>query len=140
MTQQILVCNNEPHVVRAISLKFMRAGFDVKAVSDADSCGRYLNSHDAPAVLIVDVSMPRGMELVQTLRSADRLSGLPVIALTENIFEMIEQSELLHSLDIDQIFPKPFSPREVLSATHHLLGHEVDQYDLHCGREYATCH
>ena len=61
MTQEIIVCDDEPHIVRAISLKFTRAGFDVKGTSDAESCWRLLHRHQPPALLIVDETMSSGL-------------------------------------------------------------------------------
>ena len=75
MALQIIVCDDEPHIVRAISLKLTRAGFDVKGVADTESCWKLLHRNACPAMLIVDNSQPASddsLELVRRIRN-DRL-------------------------------------------------------------------
>ena len=117
MPHQIIVCDDEPHVVRAISMKFTRAGFDVKGVTDVDSCWHLLKRSARPAFLIVDDALsggPDGLELVRRVREDARLSSLPVILLTAQSFDLYEYKEQLSDYDIAQIVTKPFSPRELL--------------------------
>ncbi len=139
MVQQILVCDDEPHVVRAISLKFTRSGFDVKGASDVESCWRLLNHHELPALLIVDDSMPPGpggTELIRRIRSDVRFNDLPIIMLTAKAFEMSEEVELLTTLDVAQIIAKPFSPRVLLANVCRMLGHEAVLQTSSYGREF----
>ena len=66
MSHRIIVCDDEPHIVRAISLKFTRAGFEVYGAPDAE-VGLELMHRAPPAMLITDYTMPgmNGAELVR---------------------------------------------------------------------------
>lgn len=127
MSDRILVCDDEPHIVRAISLKFARAGFDVQGASDAESCWELLHKH-RPALLITDYTMPgqNGAELVRRIRGDETLADLPVIMLTARGFELAEQSGELDGLNLSAMVTKPFSPRELVVKVYEILGYEIE--------------
>lgn len=127
MTHRIVVCDDEPHIVRAISLKFARAGFDVHGASDADSCWELLRKHP-PALLITDYTMPgqTGADLVRRIRTDETLSDLPVIMLTARGFELLEQSKEVSELGLAAMMVKPFSPRELVLKVYEILGLEAE--------------
>lgn len=127
MSARIIVCDDEPHIVRAISLKFARAGFDVHGAGDAEACLELLRRHP-PALLITDFTMPgmNGAQLVRRLRETAEFAELPVIMLTARGFELAEQSIELESLDLAAIVNKPFSPRELVVKVYEVLGYEAE--------------
>lgn len=126
MNPQIVVCDDEQHVIRAISMKLSRADFDVHGATDVESCWQLLNRIHSPSFLIVDDFLPNGpdsLELVRRVRSDERFSDLPIILLTSNGFDLDEYREQLSEYDIAQIVTKPFSPRELLATVCQTLGH-----------------
>jgi len=127
MAQTIIVCDDEPHIVRAISLKFARAGFDVHGAPDAEACWELLHRH-IPAVLITDYTMPglTGAELVRRIRGDARLADLPVIMLTARGFELAEQTGELEGLNLSAMVTKPFSPRELVVKVYEILGYDAE--------------
>jgi two-component system alkaline phosphatase synthesis response regulator PhoP len=127
MSPRIIVCDDEPHIVRAISLKFSRAGFDVHGAADAEACWELLLKHP-PALLITDYTMPgmNGAQLVRRIRESKSLADLPVIMLTARGFELAEQSGELNGLDLSAIVNKPFSPRELVVKAYEVLGYEAE--------------
>lgn len=127
MTLRIQVCDDEPHIVRAISLKFARAGFDVQGASDAESCWELLQRH-RPALLITDYTMPgmNGADLVRRIRQDGVLADLPVIMLTARGFELMEQSDEVAQLNLSAMVVKPFSPRELVMKVYEILGFEAE--------------
>ena len=70
MSHRIIVCDDEPHIVRAISLKFTRAGFDVHGAPDAETAWELLR-REPSAMLITDYTMPgmNGADLVRRVRA-----------------------------------------------------------------------
>lgn len=127
MDRQIVVCDAEPHVVRAISLKFMRADFDVKGATDIETCWRLLHGHEPQELLILSDALPSAqdtLQLIQLIRSDARLADLPIIMLTSTGLESIPQQAELANLNIVHIVSKPFSPRELLALACDLLDHE----------------
>lgn len=127
MSQRIIVCDDEPHIVRAISLKFARAGFDVHGAADAESCWELMRRHP-PALLITDYTMPglNGAQLVRRIRADEALSDIPVIMLTARGFELAEQSGELDDLNLAAMVSKPFSPRELVVKVYEILGYEAE--------------
>lgn len=127
MTQRIIVCDDEPHIVRAISLKFARAGFDVHGAADAETCWEMIRKHP-PALLITDYTMPgeSGADLVRRIRADETLADLPVIMLTARGYEISEQSGELDDLRLSAMMNKPFSPRELVTKVYEILGYDVE--------------
>lgn len=127
MSPRIIVCDDEPHIVRAVSLKFSRAGFDVQGAADAEACWELLHKH-RPAVLITDYTMPgqNGAQLVARIRADETLADLPVILLTARGFELAEQADELEALHLAAIVNKPFSPRELVVTVYEILGYDVE--------------
>ena len=124
MSHRIIVCDDEPHIVRAISLKFTRAGFEVHGAPDAET-GLELMRRDPPALLITDYTMPgmNGAELVRCVRADPTLAHLPVIMLTARGIELEEDSNIAAELGLAAIFLKPFSPRELVMKVCEILGY-----------------
>ena len=113
---RVVVCDDEPHITRAIALKLRRAGFEVETHPDGAAAWASVEA-DPPALVITDCQMPRmsGLDLLRNLRADDRTAGTPAIMLTGKGFELPEE-ELRGELGPVELFPKPFSPRELLST------------------------
>ena len=129
MAQRIIVCSSEQHAVRAISLKFTRAGFDVKAASDVEACWTMLHRNEPPSLLILDSqlpSVPNALELVRRMNLDVQLVNLPIVILTAKRMELDEQMHLLMTHGIDQIIDKPFSPRHLLAVVNRLIVDDSD--------------
>jgi CheY-like chemotaxis protein len=125
MTRQILVCDDEPHIQRAISLKLSRAGFDIKNVTNVETCWRLLQRDESPSLLITDQSFPvgpKGLELVRRVRGDARLSQLPIIILFANESELAIHQEVTADLRVSLSISKPFSPRELVEAVGQIVG------------------
>ena len=124
MSHRIIVCDDEPHIVRAISLKFTRAGFEVHGAPDAES-GLELLHRAPPALLITDYTMPgmNGAEFVRCVRADATLADLPVIMLTARGIELEEDSDIAAELGLAAVFLKPFSPRELVIKVCEILGY-----------------
>lgn len=127
MIPRIVVCDDEPHIVRAISLKFARAGFDVHGAVDAESCFELLLKHP-PALLITDYTMPgqNGADLVRRIRAHAPLEDLPVIMLTARGFELQEKNVEIEDLHLSAMVTKPFSPRELVVKVYEILGYDAE--------------
>jgi DNA-binding response OmpR family regulator len=123
MSHRIIVCDDEPHIVRAISLKFTRAGFEVHGAPDAEA-GLELLHRAPPALLITDYTMPgmNGAELVRRVRADATLADLPVIMLTARGFELDEDTDIEAELGLAAVVMKPFSPRELVAKVCEILG------------------
>ena len=122
MSLSIHVCDDEPHIVLAVSLKFRKAGFDVTTAADGQAAWEIIQQA-RPQVVISDLQMPRmdGLGLVQKMRSDPVFQSVPVILLTAKGFELNEE-ELRDEFGVQAVICKPFSPRQLLALVQSLLG------------------
>ena len=121
MTTRIIVCDDETHISRAVSMKLRKAGFDVEIATDGRLALEAI-ARETPQLLITDCQMPRmgGIELCRRLRDDPATVHLPIILLTAKAYE-IENESLKAELWLSHILPKPFSPRELLALVKETL-------------------
>lgn len=121
MPQNILLCDDEVHILRAAEFKLRRAGFDVHCASDGQEAWEAIG-RQIPDIVITDYQMPRmnGLELCGRLRSDPRTQHLPIILLTAKGFEL-KAEEVAAQYGVAELVAKPFSPRELLAITERLL-------------------
>jgi two-component system, OmpR family, alkaline phosphatase synthesis response regulator PhoP len=114
MQPQILICDDEVHILRATEFKLHRAGYEVVTASDGQQAWEAIQAR-RPDLLITDYQMPRltGAELIKRLRSSEQTRDLPIILLTGKEMELSRQ-EILEQWGVLAMLGKPFSPRELL--------------------------
>ena len=113
MTNRILVIEDE-HVMRELlRLHLSSAGYAVDLAEDAITAG-YALLKGAPDLIISDVEMPHmsGLDLLQALRSEEKLANVPVIFLTS--FE--EGEARARSLGALEYLGKPIRLDELLTV------------------------
>ncbi len=113
MTQHILLCDDEVHILRAAQFKLSRAGFDVECAHNG------LAAWDAicrrkPDLVVTDLQMPglNGLELIERIRQDPRTQQIPVIMLTAKGYEL--ELHASSEPDVVAVLAKPFSPRALL--------------------------
>ena len=109
----VIVCDDERHIVRLIQVNLMRKGYTVRTAFDGREC-LDLVANQLPDVLILDQVMPymSGDEVISILRSDPATAGIRIILLTP-------PSQHSHG---DPPFPsgptavmsKPFNPIELM--------------------------
>lgn len=121
MTYRVHVCDDEPHIVLAVSLKLSKAGIQVTTANNGEDAWASIQK-ERPQLLITDLQMPRldGLNLVRRMRSQSEFQDTPVILLTAMGFEL-DEDELRRELGIRHVVCKPFSPRELLVTAQSLL-------------------
>jgi two-component system alkaline phosphatase synthesis response regulator PhoP len=109
---EILVVEDEPEMRLLLSDNLADEGYAVTAVADAEAALAHL-SHRRPALIVLDVMLPRmtGFELLHQMRA--REIHEPVIVLTART----EESDRVIGLDLgaDDYVTKPFSLRELFA-------------------------
>jgi CheY-like chemotaxis protein len=80
--EDILLVDDEPHVIRVMRLSLERAGYTVREAANGEQAMEQIK-HARPDMLIVDIDMPRmtGKELCLSLAEnmPDRLFGIYVL-------------------------------------------------------------
>jgi len=121
MIERIVVCDDEVHITRAVSMKLKKAGFDVETACDGMQ-GWEAIERQRPVLLVTDFQMPRmnGMDLIQRVRSEPSLNGLPIILLTAKGFE-VDPVGLSGQWGPIRLMCKPFSLKEVLESVQEMI-------------------
>jgi len=120
--KQVLLCDDEVHLLRAAEFPFIRAGYDVRLALDGQTAWELIQTR-APDLLICDYQMPNlsGLELLKLVRQDPNLVEMPIIMITAKCFE-ISRDDLCQRYKVSWILQKPFSPRNLLRRAEELLG------------------
>lgn len=119
---KILICDDEPFVVRLLQVHFERNNFDVVTAQDGREALNYLKA-EIPDVCLVDVMMPyvSGLEVLASIRLNPETESLPVILLTvkaqdDDVYEAYHRGA-------DMYLTKPFAPEEIVRSVELILQH-----------------
>lgn len=125
MPSRILVCDDEIHILRAVSMKLRKSGFSVETCNNGED-GWNCALHFAPDAIVTDYQMPvlNGLELCQRVRAHETMRDIPVFLLTARGFEL-DHEEVKSRYLVSQVIVKPFSPRDLVSA----IQKHLDQLD-----------
>lgn len=120
MSKRVLIIEDEPNIIEAISFILSRDGWHVDTHS---------NGHDAVAVVrdrtpdlvILDVMLPgrSGYEILTDLRAQPETQDLPVLMLTAR--GQARDRELAEKAGASRFMTKPFSNADVIDALNALV-------------------
>ncbi|MBM4418011.1 MAG: response regulator transcription factor [Chloroflexi bacterium] len=115
---RILVVDDEPNIVELARLYLTAEGYQVETAADGIAALEKVESH-APALVVLDVMMPRldGWEVCRRLRG--RNDRTPVIMLTAKDDDVDRIVGL--ELGADDYMGKPFNPRELVARVRAVL-------------------
>jgi two-component system, OmpR family, alkaline phosphatase synthesis response regulator PhoP len=122
MTHRILICDEQPHVTRLMSLKLSHAGYEVHTAADGEAAWRVMQDW-TPDLVITDEVLPRlsGQELVARMRQSAVLDQIPVVLLSASDLCDITDRARRAQLHVAEQVHKPFSPRQLIEDVQHLL-------------------
>jgi DNA-binding response OmpR family regulator len=127
VTAPLVLLAEDDEDVRALAeLVLRREGFEVTAVSDGEAALEAAGSH-APAVAVLDVSMPRmgGLETARRLRERPETRAVPIMLLTARVTEA--DRERGREAGVDAQLDKPFSPAVLAERVRALLDERPTQ-------------
>jgi two-component system phosphate regulon response regulator PhoB len=108
----ILVVEDEPGIMELLRVNLVDAGYDVRAVADAEAAEREI-ARALPTLVLLDWMLPRksGLAFARELRTNARTRLLPIIMVTARTDEADKVAG--HEAWVDDYVTKPFSPREL---------------------------
>ena len=114
---KILIVEDEPQIVRGLSLYLERAGYTTTSVYDGAQAIPAFRQ-EKPDLILLDLNLPNrdGVDICRAIR---RDSAVPIIMLTARSDEMDRLIGL--ELGADDYIVKPFSPREVVARVRAVL-------------------
>jgi DNA-binding response OmpR family regulator len=120
MDKTVLLIEDEPNIIEAISFILSRDGWRVATHSNG------VDAVDAvgvrkPDLVILDVMLPgrSGFDILRDLRAAEATADLPVLMLTAR--GQAKDRELAETLGASRFMAKPFSNAEVLETVRDLV-------------------
>jgi two-component system, OmpR family, KDP operon response regulator KdpE len=115
--QRVLVCDDEPHIVRALKIVLREAGFEaLPAETVAEAL--HVASLRRPDAAIIDLVLPDG-DGVDVCRSLREWSDMPILVLSA----LGDEDHKVRALEAgaDDYVTKPFSPRELVARLQAVL-------------------
>jgi GAF domain-containing protein/class 3 adenylate cyclase/ActR/RegA family two-component response regulator len=116
----ILVVDDNPDLRTYVSEILRRNGYQVQTSRNGYE-GHRLAKEIIPSLVITDLMMPlvSGLEMIQMIRSEEKLKGIPIILLTAKVDEETRIEGTEHGADA--YLAKPFNDRELLAEVRNLL-------------------
>jgi two-component system KDP operon response regulator KdpE len=117
MSPRVLVCDDEPQILRALRIVLREAGFEVVPAASAREA-LDAAALRAPDAAIVDLVLPDG-DGIDVTRSLREWSAAPIIVLSA----VGEEDEKVRALQAgaDDYVTKPFGPRELVARLEAVL-------------------
>ncbi len=121
MRKRVLLIEDEPNIIQAISFILSRDGWTVDTHADGSTAIAEV-ARRSPDIVILDVMLPTrsGFDILQDLRAAPETENLPVLMLTAR--GQKRDRELAERFGASRFMTKPFSNAEVLSSVRDLMG------------------
>lgn len=121
MAIDILIAEDEPSILEALSFVLQRAGWTVGSVTDGEAVIDDLRRL-RPRMLILDIMMPKrsGFEVLKQIRADRSIHDLPVMVLTAKGQE--QDRRIAESLGADRFITKPYANAHVVDTVRTLIG------------------
>jgi len=120
--RHILVADDEAHIGRIIKIKMEQGPFRVTLAFDGQEALDILQQEDRIDLVILDLMMPRlsGLDVLDRIRSSERLKDLPCVILTAAGQEEYERDA--RASGATEFLTKPFSPKKLYALIAELTG------------------
>ncbi|WP_373353287.1 response regulator transcription factor [Pseudoroseicyclus sp. CXY001] len=121
MAKRVLLIEDEPNIIEAISFILTRDGWTVHTHSDGETAAERVRAHP-PDLIILDVMLPgrSGYDILRDLRADALTERLPVMMLTAR--GQSKDRDMALRLGADHFMIKPFSNAEILAHVRTLAG------------------
>lgn len=115
MPQRVLVIDDDPGISMALMFKLEDAGYTIETANSGQK-GLELAQSFNPEVILLDIRMPGmdGLEVCKRLKDDPATAEIPVIFLTANAAEKVEQT--CRDLGGHEFISKPFESSQVIAA------------------------
>ncbi len=120
MATDILIAEDEPSILEALSFVLQRAGWSIRSVTDGEAVMGAVRQ-ERPRVLVLDIMLPKrsGFEVLKQIRGDPATAALPVLVLTAK--GQHQDRRIAEQLGADSFVTKPYANADVVSAVRALL-------------------
>ncbi len=120
MHARVLLIEDEPHIVEAISFLLMREGMSVSTHADGTSAAETA-ARLTPDLVILDVMLPgkSGFDILEEIRQDSDIGNTPVLMLTAK--GQTRDRAAAQAAGASMFMTKPFSNKEIVANVKSLL-------------------
>ncbi len=121
MPKSVLIVEDEPFIMEALSFLLKREGLNVSTYADGNGCVERIQSLK-PDLVILDMMLPNksGMQILEDLRTMNSFLNLPVLMLTAK--GQKKDRAAAEQAGVSLFMTKPFANKEIIQNVHRLLG------------------
>lgn len=121
MSKRIVLVEDEPNIIEAMSFILSRDGWDVITHANGETATEAIRGA-APDAVVLDVMLPgrSGYDILRELRADPGFMRLPVLMLTAR--GQKKDRELAAELGVTRFMTKPFSNAEVVGVLNEIVG------------------
>ncbi|WP_375265108.1 response regulator transcription factor [Planktotalea sp.] len=121
MNKHVLLVEDEPNIIEAVSFLLSRDGWSVSTHSNGHDAADVIRAKQ-PDVLVLDVMLPgrSGFDILEDIRSEGACKDVPVLMLTAR--GQTKDRERAERLGATRFMTKPFSNAEIIETLHELSG------------------
>ena len=120
MAVDILIAEDEPSILEALTFVLRRVGWSVRTVTDGEAVMGAVRREE-PRVLVLDIMLPKrsGFDVLKQIRANATTSALPVLVLTAKGQQ--QDRQIAEELGADCFVTKPYANADVVAAVRNLL-------------------
>ncbi len=126
MAASILIADDDPNILLALSYLMRREGHEVRTATDGQQTLDAV-AQAAPDLVLLDLMMPKanGYDVCRTLRASSAYDGVRIVMLTAKGREADQRAGL--ALGADAYISKPFAIGDVLDCVASVLARDSQQ-------------
>jgi DNA-binding response OmpR family regulator len=123
MGKTVLLIEDEPNIIEAISFLLERDGWTVRLHSEGLGAVEAVH-RTSPDVVVLDVMLPgkSGFDILKELREVEATRALPILMLTAR--GQTKDRDLANRYGVSAFMTKPFSNADMLKAVRDLAENE----------------
>lgn len=121
MAKRILIVDDELDLLKIVTFRVKKAGYDIIAASDGQAA-LDLIQQQKPDLILLDLRLPivDGWEVCRRIKADENLKYIPVILLSASASSM--NQEKIKELNAQDYLMKPFDPEVLLEKIKDLIG------------------
>jgi len=121
MAKKILVVDDEPDLLKVVTFRLKKLGYDVIEAADGQKAIALIQEH-RPHLILLDLRLPimDGWEVCRRVKADEQLKYIPIILLTASAGAL--NSEMTKQLKAEDFLVKPFEPEVLLAIVKKLIG------------------
>ena len=124
MVKQILVVDDDPDILDAISLTLEDQGYHIRTSEKGETAENLITEKNLPDLLILDVllSGKDGRDIARKLKSSEKTQTIPIVMISAHPSAHITAMQA----GADVFLPKPFEIDDLLDTVSSLLKSEAN--------------